>query len=100
MPREERHMAKGPSILQRPEGQCENLEALGGVPVGTARIPGAEESGVFVQGTRQTHRREELERKGSAGTCAERGKTSLTGSWLKITINLSGAIASKGKTEK
>lgn len=95
-------MAKGPSILQRPEGQCENLEALGGVPAGTAGIPGAEESGVFVQGTRQTNRREELERKGSVGSCAERRKTSLTGSWLKIssTINLSGTTASKGKTEK
>lgn len=49
-PREKRHMAKGPSILQRPEGQCENLEALGGAPANTAGITGAEESGVFVPG--------------------------------------------------
>lgn len=41
MPREERHMAKGPSILQRPEGQCENLEALGGVPAVGQRSRGS-----------------------------------------------------------
>lgn len=43
-------MAKGPSILQRPEGQCENLEVLDGDPASTAGITGAEESGVFVPG--------------------------------------------------